>query len=250
MSSTVRLEIYIPRHSMDSVQQQVQFVQTPRSRAASLKHPTYTVTTILQTSESWLAPRVLILTVFLPKHTILHVPGEGSCTSSLASRPLTLYDLNVISMLSKDNRELAMNREGANLNDIIHHHQGGKNLRRAQLNGGAQNWMLLRLLRLQEALSILPRSHYSRILGRISSIFQGGLQMCRTCRAPWDVAHSRVFHIPTCSCLLSDISRINHLEYLGRSSSPPSTKISDITAFQPDCSYLYQRSHYSTSFIV
>ncbi|KAG2348258.1 hypothetical protein BDR05DRAFT_956812 [Suillus weaverae] len=44
-------------------------------------------------------------------------------------------------------------------------HQGGKSRRRTQLNGGARNQMLLQLLRLQEALSILLRSQYSKVLG-------------------------------------------------------------------------------------
>ncbi|KAG2097234.1 uncharacterized protein F5147DRAFT_370088 [Suillus discolor] len=55
-----------------------------------------------------------------------------------------------------------------------------------------------------------------------------------------------VFHIPTCSCFLSDVSRINNLEDPERSSSPSSTKISDITVFDLDSSYIYQHSHDSS----
>lgn len=60
----------------------------------------------------------------------------------------------------------------------------------------------------------------------------------------------RVSYIPTCSCLLSDVSRINHSEDLGTSISPPSTEISGIAAFQLDSSYFYQGFRCSTSSIV
>jgi hypothetical protein len=73
-----------------------------------------TVTNFSQTSESSLALWVLIL---LPKHTFLHVPGAGSCTHDL------LHDRgrHMISILSKDNWDLAMNRRGSSMIGNIHH---------------------------------------------------------------------------------------------------------------------------------
>ncbi|KAG2748412.1 hypothetical protein P692DRAFT_20833666, partial [Suillus brevipes Sb2] len=57
------------------------------------------------------------------------------------------------------------------MNDIIHHSK-------AQLSGGVPNQMLLRLLRLQEALSILLKRLYSRILGAYF-IYDGQSELIR-----------------------------------------------------------------------
>ncbi|KAG1893808.1 uncharacterized protein F5891DRAFT_1258269 [Suillus fuscotomentosus] len=67
-------------------------------------------------------------------------PVQSHVLHRLTSRWLTLYDSNVISIPSKDNRELTKDREGVSLNDITHqsrHQQCRKSRRRAESNGGA-----------------------------------------------------------------------------------------------------------------
>ncbi|KAG1793216.1 hypothetical protein EV424DRAFT_1584308 [Suillus variegatus] len=67
-------------------------------------------------------------------------PVQSHVLHRLTSRRLTLYDFNVISIPSKDSRELAKDREAVSLNDITHqsrHQQCGKSRRRAESNGGA-----------------------------------------------------------------------------------------------------------------
>jgi len=98
-------------------------------------------------------------------HAILYVPGAGLCTSSLTSPPLTLYDLNTAERYQGSCYE--PRRSQPEQHHSSQQPPGGEESKEAHLNGGAQNRMPLRLLRLREVCLLCSRVSIRGFLGRI-----------------------------------------------------------------------------------
>ncbi|KAG2057341.1 hypothetical protein BDR06DRAFT_969522 [Suillus hirtellus] len=90
-------------------------------------------------------------------------PVQSHVLHRLTSRRLTLYDFNVISIPSKDSRELAKDREAVKLNDITHQRVGTSSAGR--VGGGlSQTVVHIAILEAARSLSIML---ISESLGRI-----------------------------------------------------------------------------------
>ncbi|KAG2093318.1 uncharacterized protein F5147DRAFT_821234 [Suillus discolor] len=138
----------------------------------------------------------------------------------------------VISIPSKHTRELPMNREGARLNGREELNESPVKRWRTELNDTAT-------LEATRSLSILLMTRCMpalRVYVFVNRSYPEPSSSGENSKRTDPVEHHGMSPIP------EDVSQIDHLKALGRSSSPPSTKISDITVFELDsCNFVSVR---------